>query len=147
MSIADWYAEVSVRRHYMKVLYVEDQPVNVALMEALFAMRPELELQVAVNGEDGFKAATQDPPDLLLLDLRLPDCHGAELLARLRQHPALTDVPAAAVTADEVCDLSDTTFMEAWRKPLDIHRVLARLDGLSRGHAKVHAEGHAHAGG
>lgn len=114
----------------MKVLYVEDQPVNVALMEALFEMRPGLELRVATNGEEGYRAATQDPPDLLLLDLRLPDCHGTELLARLREHPALSTVPAAAVTADDLFDLSDSTFMETWRKPLDVHRVLSRLDGL-----------------
>jgi CheY-like chemotaxis protein len=121
----------------MKVLYVEDQPVNVALMTAVFEMRPGLELQVATNGEEGYQAAMQDPPDLLLLDLRLPDCHGTELLARLRQHPALSGVPAAAVTADELCDLSASTFMETWRKPLDIHRVLSRLDGLQHQHAAM----------
>jgi CheY-like chemotaxis protein len=124
----------------MKVLYVEDQPVNVALMEALFAMRPELELHVATNGEEGYQAATQDPPDLLLLDLRLPDCHGTELLARLRTHPALSDVPAAAVTADELFDLSASTFAETWRKPLDIHRVLSRLDGFQRSLTETQAQ-------
>ena len=122
----------------MKVLYVEDQPVNVALMEALFAMRPELELEVAMSGEEGYEAATRNPPDLLLLDLRLPDCHGTELLARLREHPSLSTTPAAAVTADELCDLSASTFMETWRKPLDIHRVLHRLDGLQRHHERSH---------
>ena len=125
----------------MKVLYVEDQPVNVALMEALFAMRPDLKLNVATNGEEGYQAATQDPPDLLLLDLRLPDCHGTELLARLREHPALSEVPAAAVTADELFDLSGSTFTETWRKPLDIRRVLSRLDGLHQQHARAHASG------
>lgn len=123
----------------MKVLYVEDQPVNVALMEALFAMRPELQLQVATNGEAGYQAAVQDPPDLLLLDLRLPDCHGTELLARLRRHPHLSAVPAAAVTADDLFDLSGSTFVEAWRKPLDIARVLSRLDGYHQEHARAHA--------
>ena len=122
----------------MKVLYVEDQPVNVALMEALFAMRPELKLEVAMNGEEGYEAATRNPPDLLLLDLRLPDCHGTELLARLRRHPELSGVPAAAVTADELCDLSGSTFMEMWRKPLDVRKVLSRLDGLRQQHAQAH---------
>lgn len=126
----------------MKVLYVEDQPVNVALMEALFAMRPEMTLEVAMSGEEGYEAATRNPPDLLLLDLRLPDCHGSELLARLRQHPELSEVPAAAVTADELCDLSASTFMETWRKPLDVHRVLSRLDGLRQRHDKTHTANH-----
>ncbi len=119
----------------MKVLYVEDQAVNVALMEALFAMRPGLQLQVATTGEEGYKAATQDPPDLLLLDLRLPDCHGTELLDRLRAEPRLREVPAAAVTAEHRFDLSNSTFMETWRKPLNVDQVLSRLDGLHRQHA------------
>lgn len=118
----------------MKVLYVEDQPVNVQLMQALFALRPDLELEVAFNGEEGYQAATRNPPDLLLLDLRLPDCHGTQLLARLRAHPALSDVPAAAVTAEACFDLSDSTFMETWHKPLNIGEVLGRLDTFRQRH-------------
>lgn len=127
----------------MKVLYVEDQPVNVQLMQALFALRPDLELEVAFNGEEGYKAATSNPPDLLLLDLRLPDCHGTQLLARLREHPALSEVPAAAVTAEACFDLSDSTFMETWHKPLNIGEVLSRLDALRQRHLVGGAVRHA----
>lgn len=122
----------------MKVLYVEDQPVNVMLMQALFAMRPKMALTVATNGEEGYRAATENPPDLLLVDLRLPDCHGSELLARMRTHPALLRVPAAAVTAD-VSDLTQTTFMEVWTKPLDLTQTLSRLDQLHARHLEAMA--------
>jgi len=109
---------------------VEDHPVNVQLMQALFSQRPELELTVATTGEAGFKAAMQQPPDLLLLDLNLPDCHGTQLLERLRGHGHLASVPAIAVTAQDMKTLDGTTFMELWRKPLDIVAILARLDQL-----------------
>jgi len=64
----------------MRVLYVEDHPVNVEVMRAIFALRPDLTLDVAVDGASGLNAATRHAPDLLLLDLRLPDCHGTALL-------------------------------------------------------------------
>lgn len=113
-----------------QVLYVEDHPVNVQLMQALFAQRPELELTVATTGQAGFEAAIRRTPDLLLLDLNLPDCHGTELLERLRAEPALSDVPAIAVTAADVTHLDETTFLELWPKPLDIFAILQRLDQL-----------------
>jgi CheY-like chemotaxis protein len=113
-----------------QVLYVEDHPVNVQLMQALFAQRPGIELTVATTGEAGFHAAVQRPPDLLLLDLNLPDCHGAQLLERLREQSGLSSVPAIAVTAADVQDLNGTTFLELWQKPLDIPTILSRLDQL-----------------
>jgi len=112
------------------VLYVEDHPVNVLLMEALFTKRPQARLIVATTGEAGLRAAMQDPPDLLLLDLGLPDCHGTELLKRLRALPALADVKAVAVTAEDTRGVLEAGFAEIWRKPMDMHTTLARLDCL-----------------
>ncbi|MDO9004416.1 MAG: response regulator [Aquabacterium sp.] len=116
-----------------QVLYVEDHPVNVQLMQALFAQLPSLELTIATNGEDGYQAAVKRPPALLLLDLNLPDCHGTELLKRLRGQPVLSSVPAIAVTAADVQQLQETTFLEVWQKPLDIPSILKRLDQLLLG--------------
>ena len=110
------------------VLYVEDHVVNVLLMQALFAKRPAVRLEVASTAELGLRAAADHTPDLLLLDLRLPDCHGSELLQRMRALPGLANVPAIAVTAEERFELHGTSFMEVWMKPLDITRTLQRLD-------------------
>jgi len=110
------------------VLYVEDHVVNVLLMQALFAHRPATRLEIASTGESGMRAVADHPPDLLLLDLRLPDCHGSELLERMRDMPGLASVPAIAVTAEERFDLRNTSFMEVWMKPLDLPRTLKRLD-------------------
>jgi CheY-like chemotaxis protein len=113
----------------LTVLYVEDHPVNVMLMEALLSRRPRLRLVVATTGECGWRAAVEHRPDLLLLDLRLPDCHGTELLQRLRGVPGLENVPAVAVTAEDG-DLAGFGFDEIWRKPMDLCAALARLDRL-----------------
>lgn len=73
-------------------------------------------------------------PRLLLLDIRLPDCHGAELLARLRQLPQCATVPAIAVTSDDAFDGARHDFCETWSKPLDVRAVLRRLDELTEAH-------------
>ncbi|HEY0856754.1 MAG TPA: response regulator [Albitalea sp.] len=112
------------------VLYVEDHPVNVLVMQALFTKRPHARLVVATTGEEGLRAAVAEQPDLLLLDLRLPDCHGTELLQRLRGLPSLQHVPAVAVTAEDTRSMAPGDFVEIWHKPMDLHRTLARLDSL-----------------
>jgi len=111
-----------------RVLYVEDHPVNVQLMQALFARRPRARLLVAATAAAGLAQALDETPDLLLLDLRLPDCHGTELLQRMRAHAPLAEVPAIAVTAEDAADLSGCGFAEVWQKPMDLHATLARLD-------------------
>lgn len=113
------------------VLYVEDHPINAMLMAAILERRPHLELVVASTGAEALRLAAGLRPALLLLDLGLPDCHGSELLPRLRALPGLQAVPAVAVTADALFDIEGTGFAELWSKPLYLERVLARLDALA----------------
>jgi len=122
-----------------RVLYVEDHPVNVLLMQGLLAQRPGVQLRVAASGEEAMHLVLDDPPQLLLLDLHLPDCEGTVLLERLRTLPGMQRVPAVAVTADEDAALDGTSFLEAWHKPLDLYATLRRLDALLEvgGHAAV----------
>ncbi|MEO8297564.1 MAG: response regulator [Burkholderiales bacterium] len=110
------------------VFYVEDQPEDVMLMEALINVRPRLRLVAAANGTQALQMAPQAQPALLLLDLHLPDCDGRELLRRLRLQPAFARVPAVVVTADDSFHPAGTGFCEAWRKPLHVSHVLGRLD-------------------
>ena len=112
------------------VLYVEDHPVNVLLMQTVFELRPELELVVAVDGASAMAAAQRLTPSLLLLDLRLPDCHGTGLLERMRQLPGWADIPAVAVTAEAEFMPAGTTFCDVWHKPLRVPTLLARLDRM-----------------
>lgn len=112
------------------VLYVEDQPVNVSLMQALFRRRPDLALAVATTGAEALQLAAGLEPALMLLDLGLPDCRGDELLPQLRRLRGCRNVTAIAVTAEHEFDIRGTGFAELWSKPLNLLRVLARLEAL-----------------
>jgi CheY-like chemotaxis protein len=110
------------------VLYVEDHPINVLLMQTVFELRPELRLVVAIDGASAMAVTQHLRPALLLLDLRLPDCHGTELLERLRLIPGWAQIPAIAVTAEAEFMPSGTSFSDVWHKPLRVPTLLTRLD-------------------
>ena len=112
---------------HKRVLYVEDQPANVLLMRSIFERRPDDRLGVALDGDSALRAAADFRPDLLLLDLNLPDCLGTDLLARLRLIRACAHVPAVVVTADHEFDIRGTGFCDLWRKPLSLQVTLQRL--------------------
>ncbi len=112
-----------------QVLYVEDNPVNVMLMQAVFELRPGLSLSVATCSAEALEIGAGLQPSLLLLDIRLPDLPGTDLLPLLRQRLGWIHVPAVAVTAEPDFVLEDSGFIEIWRKPLSVHAMLERLDG------------------
>jgi CheY-like chemotaxis protein len=82
------------------VLYIEDNNVNVLLMEAMLARLPGLRLLSALHPAEGLRLAQAEKPALVLLDIQLPDMNGFEVLARLREDPALRDIPVVAVSAN-----------------------------------------------
>ncbi|MEO8279827.1 MAG: response regulator [Ideonella sp.] len=110
------------------VLYVEDEPVNVLMMRALFDYRPMLKLVVATTGRESIDLVATLSPALLLLDLHLPDCHGAELLKQLRQVASCREVPAIAVTSDKAFESRGSGFCEVWHKPFLLFHTLDRID-------------------
>jgi CheY-like chemotaxis protein len=125
----DWETQMSDASEARDVvLYVEDHPVNVLLMQTVFELRPELDLRIAIDGASAMALAPSLQPALLLLDLRLPDCHGTELLERLRALPGWERVPAIAVTAEAEFMPTGTSFSDVWHKPLRVPTLLTRLD-------------------
>ncbi len=110
------------------VLYVEDNPINVLLMQTVFKLRPDLELVIAVDGASAMATAQRLRSTLILLDLWLPDCQGTELLKRVRSVPGWERIPAIAVTAKVEFVPTGTGFMDVWHKPLRVPTLLARLD-------------------
>jgi signal transduction histidine kinase/CheY-like chemotaxis protein len=122
-----------------RLLYVEDNPLNVLLLQALLAQRLHWELRVAGSVEAGVADALAFPPQLMLLDMHLPDGNGIELLQRLRAQPALRGVPAIAVSADalpeDIRAAIAAGFDAYWTKPLDMERVLRELDKRLGGQA------------
>ncbi|WP_200377568.1 response regulator [Rubrivivax gelatinosus] len=111
-----------------QVLYIEDEPLNAELMRALFDRRPHLELIVAADGATAAAIAPTISPQLLLVDLRLPDCLGSELLPLLRLRFGWREVRAVAVTAEHGFGVGSSSFAEVWHKPMDLVHVLRRLD-------------------
>lgn len=81
-----------------RVLIVDDNVTNLKLLTCLLA--PEkCEVSTATSAEGALALLEASPPDLLLLDLQLPDMDGLELTRRLRAHPVLSKLPIVAVTA------------------------------------------------
>jgi len=117
----------------LSVLYVEDNAVNVLVMRELMALRPNITLHVAVDGHDGIEAALQHRPDLVLVDMQLPDMDGHELLRRLRAQPLPSLLIALSANAmpDAVAEARAAGFDDYWTKPIDVARLLAGLDRLA----------------
>jgi CheY-like chemotaxis protein len=83
-----------------RVLYVEDNEVNLMLVEAILRPRDHLELATAATGQEGLASARATPPDLVLIDMQLPDMTGMELFRLLRGLPRMRGVACIAVSAD-----------------------------------------------
>ena len=117
------------------MLHVEDNPVNVQLIERTLARRPDVRLVTARRVDSGFRLARSERPDLILLDLHLPDGSGHELLSRLKADPATRDVPVVVVSADLPSRSRDSLLhlgiREYLPKPIDIGRLLELVDELA----------------
>jgi CheY-like chemotaxis protein len=81
-------------------LYVEDNLSNLRLVEEILERYPGIELLSAMQGTLGFELARQQQPDLIILDLHLPDISGLEVLKRLKSEPLTRDIPVVMLTAD-----------------------------------------------
>ena len=114
------------------ILYVEDNPVNVLLMEAVVGLRPGVVLEVVQTGQAALQALAERRPDLLLLDMHLPDGPGLSLLARLRALPGMGNLVAIAVSAaarsDDIATAMAHGFDDYWTKPLHVDRTLTEID-------------------
>jgi CheY-like chemotaxis protein len=113
------------------LLYIEDDENNISLVEALIRRRPQIELHVAMNGRDGVQAAIDKQPGLILLDNRLPDATGREVLRQLAATPATATIPVVILSSDSdelIDELLASGAAEAVGKPFDIHQFLAIID-------------------
>ncbi len=114
------------------VLYIEDNLPNLRLVERLVAHRPEVKLLSAMQGGLGLELAREHSPDLILLDLQLPDLSGAEVLDRLQHDPRTSGIPVVVLSADatpgQVKRLRSAGAREFLTKPLDVKRLLGLLD-------------------
>jgi CheY-like chemotaxis protein/two-component sensor histidine kinase len=82
------------------VLYIEDNETNIEVMRGVLLQRPQIRLEVAMLGLEGLALARRQLPDLILLDMQLPDLSGLELLRRLMADDETASIPVIVVSAD-----------------------------------------------
>jgi CheY-like chemotaxis protein len=114
------------------VLYIEDNRANLGLMEDILADRPEVRLLSATQGGAGLELARRRRPDLILLDVHLPDMPGDEVLRQLKSDPHLCVTPVVIISADATASqIERLRAAGAWdylTKPIDVPRFLRLLD-------------------
>jgi CheY-like chemotaxis protein len=117
-----------------RVLYIEDNPVNALIIGELLARRTDIALHVAVDGTSGLAQASSLSPELILLDMQLPDMDGFEVLRRLRQNAATAEIPCVALSANAMPEDIDRALAagmrDYWTKPLDFRAFMAAMDAL-----------------
>jgi PAS domain S-box-containing protein len=114
------------------LLYIEDNPSNLRLVEVILKSRPELTLASAVDGRKGIDLAIRLRPDLILLDLNLPDMNGFEVVTRLRQSESTRGIPVIVISADatpvRIEQLLTIGAQAYLPKPLDVVEFLSKVD-------------------
>ena len=118
----------------MKILYVEDNDDNVYMLKNRLS-RAGFTVVIATNGAQGIAMATSEQPDLILMDLTLPDIDGEDVTRRLKADAATKGIPIIALTAHAMsgdrekalaagCDDFDT-------KPVELPRLLEKISALT----------------
>ena len=124
----------SMPAHTNSVLYIEDNLSNITLIERILAQRPNVTLLTAGQGQLGIDLALLHAPDIILLDLNLPDMTGMAVLRRLQSEPATATTPVVVVSADatpgQIARLLAAGAADYLTKPFNIAGLLAMIDGL-----------------
>ena len=118
----------------MKILYVEDNDDNIYMLKNRLT-RAGFTVAIATNGVQGVAMAASEHPDLIIMDLTLPDMDGWEATQRIKADPATTHIPIVALTANAMagdrekaiaagCDDFDT-------KPVEMPRLLDKIRALA----------------
>ena len=114
------------------LLYVEDNPANLRLVEQIIARHPDIRLLSAVNGSLGVEMALKHLPDVILLDINLPGISGFEALEILRANPATARIPVIAISANAMpLDIEKgmkAGFFRYITKPIRVDQFIAALD-------------------
>jgi CheY-like chemotaxis protein len=130
-------ASLNVKRR-CKVLYVEDNPTNIRLLQQIFARYPQLELDVAEEAFLGIYKARSTQPDLVILDINLPGMDGYEVLSVLKNDPDTRAVPVIGLSANampyDVERGRNAGFYDYLTKPVDIHRLIEVFNKLLHDH-------------
>ncbi len=129
-------ATPSLSDHQQTLLYIEDNLPNLRLLERIVRRYANLDLLSAMQGSLGFALAAEQRPDVILLDLHLPDQNGSTLLDQLKRDPRTKGIPVIVVSADatpgRVRRLTDQGARAYLTKPFNVPELLKLLGDLFR---------------
>jgi CheY-like chemotaxis protein len=121
---------------YISILYVEDNPMNMSLMEEIIATMDNVKLITAVNGRQGIQSALQEQPDIIFLDIGLPDIDGFEVLKQLQQHTKTKNIPIYALSANAMpSDIEkglESGFLDYICKPYSATDIQVKVDAVRK---------------
>ena len=116
-----------------RILYIEDNPENRLLMRRVLVAEG-YEVDEAFDGASGLEKAAASPPDLILMDINLPEIDGYEVTARLKQLPNMAGVPVIAVTANVMKGDREKTLAAGCdgyiQKPIDIDLLPSQIESF-----------------
>jgi len=120
--------------HPLRLLYIEDNETNIEVMRGILAQRPHVSMQVARRAQEGLHMLRGGRPELVLLDMHLPDLDGIDLLREIRRLPGAAAVPVLAVSADvtpaRIQAALDAGAADYLTKPLNVGRTLDCIDAV-----------------
>ena len=123
----------------MKVLYIDDDRINTLLFVETCRFARGVEVETAGTGAEAVEVALRWRPELLVIDLHLPDTTGYDLLPAIRLALAAPDLPAFLCTADEAPLVEqparEAGFAGCWTTPVELQQVLDELNHRSGGAA------------
>jgi CheY-like chemotaxis protein len=124
------------------VLYVEDNPANLKLVEMLIARRSDLRLLSAGTGDLGIEIAQAHQPDVILMDINLPGTSGIKALAVLRREAATAHIPVIALSANasprDIERGLEAGFLQYLTKPIKVDELMHTLDVALSAAAATH---------
>jgi PAS domain S-box-containing protein len=119
-------------RKSQTLLYVEDNPANMKLVEQIIARRPDISLLTAVNGDSGIEIARASQPDMILMDINLPGINGYEALKILHSDSVTAHIPVVAISANAMSIDIDrglkAGFFRYITKPIKVDEFMEALD-------------------
>jgi len=114
------------------LLYIEDNPANLKLVEQIIGRHPDIRLLTAVNGYGGIEIARTSQPDVILMDINLPDINGFEALKILRSDSTTAHIPVVALSANamprDIKKGLDLGFFRYLTKPIKINEFMDALE-------------------
>ena len=119
----------------LTILYVEDNPANVTLVRAILSMRGDIEFLSAPTAREGIDLAHEHGPDLILLDLRLPDMYGTQAFRHLQADLETASIPVIALSADvtrhRIDEILELGFAGFIAKPFDPDELIEKIDAAT----------------